>query len=271
MRRALAFTGVAPLGSFFAVHMITTATALGGSARFDRVFARNSPAITWFTIAFVLAPLAFHAVFGTVVALSGTRRIGAPLFAAPLRRAAAIVTFVFLVWHVADVPMRVWIAGLPADSLHDLLAAQLSSTALGFPFRAVFTMFGLAATAFHFSTSMWTFCTTWGVTPTFRSQRISAWSFGVAGSLLFLIGARTVVFFATGSRLLSPDRPAFSRESLDGVLPHPACPSPESASDSAREPAREPARESAPEAAPESTAKPASESEPAHAPEPESK
>jgi succinate dehydrogenase/fumarate reductase cytochrome b subunit (b558 family) len=222
MRRVLAFTGVAPLGAFFVVHTITTATALWSTARFERIFASPAPALTWLTAAFVLGPLIFHALYGAYVTLAG-KRFGAPSFLPRLRRVAAIATLAFLAYHLADVPARVWASSVRTEAMHDLLIAHLSSTTWGFPLRAVVYILGLAATAFHFGTSLWSFCATWGVLPTFRAQRTSAWVFGGLGVVMFAVGASTVVFFATGTRLLGPT-PA---PSLDGVLPHSPCPQPE--------------------------------------------
>jgi succinate dehydrogenase / fumarate reductase cytochrome b subunit len=219
MRRVLAFTGVAPLAAFVVVHAITTSTAVMGSARFDRIFAHPTRAMTALTSIFLLAPLLFHAAFGTYVALAN-KKIGAPDFAPRLRRVAAIATLLFLAYHVADVPMRVWTRAVQPEGLHDLLVAQLSSTVLGFPLRAVVYILGLGATAFHLASSLWTFCSTWGLTVTARAQRASAWGFGALGLLVFLVGGNTVVFFATGSRIVGPH----IEMPLDGVLPHSPCP-----------------------------------------------
>lgn len=231
LRRVLAFTGVAPLGAFLVVHTITTSTALYGSARFGRIFGNPTRAMTWLTLLFVLLPLAFHALYGTYIALAKNVGIGAPFFLPRLRRAATIVTLLFLAFHMSDVSARVWTHRVDTGALHELLVAQLSSTFLGFPLRAVLYVVGIAAAAFHTATSLWTFCTTWGITPTFRAQRVSAWGFGILGALLFVMGANTIVYFATGSRIVFFDPHPHSHEphveSLDGVLPHSPCPQPE--------------------------------------------
>src|SRR5947209_2929869 len=91
-QRALSFTGVAPLGAFVVVHLLTTATALRGPERFDRIFARPSPALTAFTVVLVLAPLAFHAGYGAYLALTRRAPLAAPRMMPRLRHAASIVT-----------------------------------------------------------------------------------------------------------------------------------------------------------------------------------
>src|SRR5262249_32089397 len=94
------------------------------------------------------------------------------------------------------------------------------ATWYGFPLRAVLYLLGIAATAFHFAASLWTFITTWGLVGSARAVRASAWACGALGVLLFFAGANTIVFFATGTRLVG----RAPSPSLDGVSPHPPCP-----------------------------------------------
>jgi succinate dehydrogenase / fumarate reductase cytochrome b subunit len=60
---------------------------------------------------------------------------------------------------------------------------------------------GVAASVFHFTNGLWGFCFSWGVTVSRRAQRTSATVFGLLGVVLFLIGANTAIYFATGSRI----------------------------------------------------------------------
>jgi succinate dehydrogenase / fumarate reductase cytochrome b subunit len=54
---------------------------------------------------------------------------------------------------------------------------------------------------FHLANGLWGFCLTWGLTVTVRAQRAAATVFGLLGLLLFVIGANTAIYFATGSRI----------------------------------------------------------------------
>jgi len=72
-RKLFAACGIAPLGAFLAVHIVTTASALGGESRFDRVFSHRG----WTTAALfvlVVLPLAFHAGTGHSSPCGGRRR-----------------------------------------------------------------------------------------------------------------------------------------------------------------------------------------------------
>jgi succinate dehydrogenase / fumarate reductase cytochrome b subunit len=201
-RRVLSFTGVAPLGAYFLAHLASTATSLGGAARFERIFL-SSRAMQIFLAAAVLGPLAFHAVYGAILSVRKVR-LPAATWMPRLRRVAALTTLAFLAWHLMATRER-------PVSLYDVLTAELSSTTFGVPLRALAYLVGIAATSFHFATALWTFCTTWfvtwfiGASDRARSRRTrAAWAFGALGVLAFLVGANTVVFLATGSRIVGP-------------------------------------------------------------------
>ena len=94
-RAWLTWTGVVPLGLFVVVHMVTVSSALAGRARFEVTFT-SSAVVRALTIALVLVPLAFHALYGTYESVrtatepgSGDARRSAvlPAFAAPPRGA----------------------------------------------------------------------------------------------------------------------------------------------------------------------------------------
>jgi hypothetical protein len=235
-RNWLAWAGAAPLGAFLVVHMVTASSALAGRARFQSTFA-TSPVVKALIVALVLAPLAFHALHGSYVALahragSGRREADAPAVAKGtfprLRHVAALGALAFLTWHLVALPLRGAVSGLRADSLFDVLASDLSSTTLGVPVRALAYLLGLSATAFHLAASLWMLGTDGrgaddrdedrvsGVPTSSASSRPSAsftssrardaewyaWGAGALGAVVFLLGAHTVVFFATGTRLL---------------------------------------------------------------------
>jgi succinate dehydrogenase / fumarate reductase, cytochrome b subunit len=60
---------------------------------------------------------------------------------------------------------------------------------------------GIAASVFHLANGLWGFCFSWGITVSRRAQRSAATVFGLLGLVLFLLGANTAIYFATGSEL----------------------------------------------------------------------
>jgi succinate dehydrogenase / fumarate reductase cytochrome b subunit len=213
--------GIAPLGAFLVVHIATTASALGGQARFARVFANR----WWMTAALILLvviPLAFHAGYGAYLAIKRPGDANLPSWFPRLRRVASLATLAFVVVHVIEVPGGLWTGSFASGALFDVLSAHLSSTWHSVPFVAVGYLLGVAATLTHFGLGLWAFFPAMGFAVTDGVRRALGWTLIGASTLLFLVAADTIVFFATGSRLLGPSPPALVP---DGP-PVPPCPHP---------------------------------------------
>lgn len=219
-RSLLAFTGVAPLGAFVVVHLMTTSLALGGPARFERVFSA-SPWLSLATFVIVVAPLLFHAAYGTWVLVAQPRSVELPSWWGRSRRVASFVLLAFVLGHLVELAVPRWTGALRAGSLLDALTTHLSATVAGIPLVALAYLVGLAATLFHFATSMWTFLTTWGLV--FRRKTVLGWGLGVSAGALFLLGTNTIVYLATGNRIVGPAPAAFTP---DGPPPAPCAPQP---------------------------------------------
>ncbi len=207
--------GVAILAGFLLVHVVTTATGVAGRGRFDATFgasvtvARLALALG---TALVIVPLALQVARDGLGARRASEGRGTgTLRADRARRVAAGLSLAFVVWHLATLPLRSAWLGLEAGSLFDALAGDLSSTTAGVPLRALAYLAGLAATVFYVAASIGQLATR---SPALAhrqgARRGVAWGAGVVGAIVFVLGANTVVFFATGSRLfpVSPAAPA---------------------------------------------------------------
>ena len=97
---------------------------------------------------------------------------------------------------------------------------------------AVGYVVGIAASVFHFANGLFTFSFSWGICVTRRSQRLFATAFGLLGVLVFVMGAQTALYFATGAQFpAAPDpnsSPTFEQCSV--VDPTTRGPSPPAAS-----------------------------------------
>jgi hypothetical protein len=205
-RKLFAASGIAPLGGFVAVHIVTTATGLGGEARFGRTFAHRG----WTTAALlvlVVLPLAFHAGYG-VIAAARPREKALPSWQPKLRRTAALATLAFVIAHVIELPARVWTGGIRTEALFDVVSAHLSSTWHGAPVVAVLYLAGVGATLAHLALELWVFVPVQGVVLAAGGRKALAWGLIVGTSALFVLAGDTIVFFATGMRLFGPTPPA---------------------------------------------------------------
>jgi len=192
---------------FLAVHLWTNASALGGRARFDHAVdeIQKLPVLPLVEVAGVLAPLAFHAVFGVYLALQGrpnAARYGhGRNWAYVFQRITGGVAFLFVLAHLWELRVQKWLFGMSHHAFYDTLVAHLSEVRIGLPLTALFYLVGVAASVFHLANGLATFTMTWGLVTSRKAQGRVAVVAAAFGVLLFLLGASTVLSLATGTQL----------------------------------------------------------------------
>ncbi len=207
LRKLHSLSGVVPVGAFLLFHLWTNATALQGQERYDDAVAGIShmPFVGVVEVLAIFLPLGFHALYGVKIALEGRPNLKAyPLarnWMYVLQRVTGIAAFAFICFHLWEYWFQKQIGRLAPSDFYPTLCANLSSTLGGVPAVALVYLLGIAACVFHFTNGLWGFCFSWGITVSRRAQRLSATVFGLAGVVLFLLGANTAIYFATGSRL----------------------------------------------------------------------
>ena len=100
-----------------------------------------------------------------------------------------------------------------------MLSADLSSTWHGVPLIAIGYLVGVAATLAHFSLGLWAYLPATGFVLASAVRKTLGWGLVAVGTFLFVVAGDTILYFATGSRLIGPKPPAFVP---DGP-PRPAC------------------------------------------------
>ncbi|MFO0613260.1 MAG: succinate dehydrogenase cytochrome b558 subunit [Polyangiaceae bacterium] len=207
MRKLHSLSGVVPLGLFLLVHLFTNARALGGEDSFQHAVAdiNGLPYLLVIEIALILAPLLFHAGYGVVLALESRPNVGRYTgnrnWMYTAQRATGVLAFAFIGWHLWQFWFQKVSGKMASEQFYGALCEKLSTPIGGVPLTALGYVFGIGAVVFHFANGLWGFCTSWGITPTRRSQRISATVFGVLGAVVFFLGANTAIYFATGSKI----------------------------------------------------------------------
>lgn len=206
LRKLHSLTGVLPVGGFMVFHLWTNAKALQGQERFDGAVAdiTHMPYLPVME-AGILLPLLFHAVWGIKLALEGkpnvTRYTYSRNWMYTFQRTSGLIAFAFIAFHLYSYWWQKVAGKMETSQFYPALCADLSSTVGGVPLIGLFYLLGIAACAFHLANGLWGFCFSWGITISRRAQRMSATVFGLAGIAIFLLGANTVIYFATGSRL----------------------------------------------------------------------
>lgn len=196
-----------PLGVFLAEHLWTNASALGGQRKFDDAVSviQRIPFLPLVEWGGIFLPLLFHAVYGIVLSTKAKQNVAHYTYsrnwAYVLQRVTGILVFLFVAFHLWEYRIQKWLFGMGSEAFYPTLGTHLSTVRFGIPGYALLYLVGIAAATYHFSNGLVGFCASWGITVSRKAQKRATWLFGGLGALLFVLGAQTVLYFATGSRL----------------------------------------------------------------------
>ena len=187
------------------VHLWTNSKAMLGPASFGHAVQEiNSlPFLLAIETFGIFLPLAFHAIYGVVLAFQSSANVGA--YGYPrnwmyvLQRVTGIIAFAFIVIHLKDFrvakALGVMQYGGFFDEIGNLLAVR---------WKALVYLLGMTAAVFHFANGLRTFFWSWGITVSERSQRFATWGATLLGASLWFLGANTILFFSTGGSMMFP-------------------------------------------------------------------
>jgi succinate dehydrogenase/fumarate reductase cytochrome b subunit (b558 family) len=216
-------TGVLPIGAFLVLHLWINGRATQGREPYESLVRRlqSTPGLIILEIFGIYAPLLFHAAYGAW--MTGTRQPLRPpppdakSWTRPLQRMTGAATLAFLGYHLWTVRVQMWLGKMrPADLFPALTDTLSATTDAGIPVAAVGYLLGLAACCYHFANGLSGFCLDFGLAPTARARQAVSVACTLAGMALFLLGANTVVYFATGGPW--PTRGSF--DELRALLGH---------------------------------------------------
>ncbi len=196
LRRLHSLTGVAPVGVFLVAHLYTNASALAGRRAFDRAVGeiQSTPALGAVELFGVLLPLAFHALYGVVIALQARPNLRDYPYTRHwmfvLQRVTGFAALGFIVLHLAQFRLPKLTGSLPWTGFYPALERTLDAPGM----FAVYLL-GVTACVVHFANGLWLAGSTWGFTASERATRRSAVACVVFGALLWALGVNTLVHF----------------------------------------------------------------------------
>ncbi|UTM17001.1 succinate dehydrogenase cytochrome B558 [Bacillus paranthracis] len=165
--------GVIPVGVFLTQHLIVNNFATRGAEAFNKAagFMELLPFRYALEIFIIFLPILYHAIYGLYIAFTAKNNaVSYDYFRNWMfvfQRISGIVTLIFISWHVWETRIQ---AALGKEVNYDMMADILNNPAM-----FAFYLVGVVSTIFHFANGLWTFCISWGITVSPRSQRISTY------------------------------------------------------------------------------------------------
>lgn len=197
-RRLHSLLGVVPIGIFLVQHLIVNHFAVYGEESFNKAanFMANLPFVLFLEIFVIYLPLLFHAVLGVYIVFVAKNNVTRYGFFRNwmffLQRITGIITLIFIVWHVWETRVQVGLGNAELD--YSLMEGILSN-----PIMFWFYVIGVVAAVFHLANGIWSFCVSWGITQSPRSQKVVTYATVIIFLLVSYIGVSTLIQFAYGA------------------------------------------------------------------------
>ena len=196
-RRIHSLTGIVPVGLFLVYHLYLQLYLHSGAEVYNKVINGfyDSPLAIWALVIVVYIPLFFHAFFGIRLIFESSVQPSYTYFSHLLywlQRISGIGVLLFILAHVWNAQLGPWIAGTWGTHFEHL-SSGFSDPDSGMITKAVYLL-GILGAVFHFSNGLNTFCMTWGIALTPKSQiRVRIFSiflfFILAASALYALSA----------------------------------------------------------------------------------
>lgn len=131
----------------------------------------------------IFLPLLFHSIYGVYIAFTAKSNLSNfgyfRNWMFMLQRITGILTLIFVAWHVWET--RIAIGFGWAELNYSLMEGILTE-----PFFFWFYIVGVISTTFHFANGLWSFCVSWGITVSPRSQLVMTYASIVVLSLYLM-------------------------------------------------------------------------------------
>lgn len=196
-KRLHSLLGVVPIGIFVIQHLIVNHFAVYGEESFNKAagFMENLPFVLVLETFIIYLPILFHAVLGIYIVLAtrnNAKRYGFfRNWMFLLQRVSGIITLIFIAWHIWQT--KIQIAFFDVDLNYQLMEEILTQ-----PFFFWFYAISIISVVFHLANGLWSFCVSWGIAQSPRSQQIVTY---VTIGIFFVvsyIGIRSIIQFGFG-------------------------------------------------------------------------
>jgi len=193
-RRLHSLLGVIPVGLFLIMHLVVNYNATKGPEAFNKAagFMENLPFLLFLEFAFIYIPIVFHAIYGVYIAFTAKPNVGRfgkfRNWMFVLQRFTGIYLIIFIAWHVWETRLAKAFYGTEIN--FDMMANIVNN-----PLMLIFYILGIVSATFHLSNGLWSFCVSWGITVSPRSQQINTYVTMVIFLALSYVGIRAILAF----------------------------------------------------------------------------
>jgi succinate dehydrogenase / fumarate reductase, cytochrome b subunit len=193
-RRLHSLLGVLPIGIFLIVHLLINYQATKGAEAYNQAagLMENIPFLLAVEFIVIYIPILFHAIYGVYIAFtakSNTNRFGTfRNWMFLLQRVTGILLIIFIAWHVWETRIA---KALGAEVNFDMMANIVDN-----PWMLAFYIVGIVAATFHLSNGLWSFCVSWGLTVSPRSQQIITYVTIAIFIVVSYVGVSAILAFA---------------------------------------------------------------------------
>lgn len=196
-RRLHAISGIVPVGAFLLFHLAVNSSAMRGAEAYDRTVRRlqQLPFLVALEFALVLAPMAYHGLYGLY--LAATRPYGDP-GSSPARRRLAIFQRATGIPLFAYVLFHLWTTRLVQVAQHDHESVDLfhwMQALYATPWIRAAYVLGLLCATGHFAVGLRLSAEDWGLART-PAARAAAGALAAAVFVsLAILGLRSLAAF----------------------------------------------------------------------------
>lgn len=211
LRKLHSLSGIVPVGVFLIEHLLTNSMAFQGPAKFneDVHWIHNLPYLFFLELFGIFLPLAFHAGYGIVIAMTAEPNVSHYPYLGNVRytlqRLTGYIAFVFIIVHLFKFRFAHIIGWGPefiheGNNYHEITRRGLMDwQPFGYhvPWGVTMSIYviGLMASIFHFCNGIWSFCISWGIAVGVTAQRRIGYAATALGLLLMTWGGMSLYAF----------------------------------------------------------------------------
>lgn len=193
-RRLHSLLGVIPVGLFLIMHLMLNYNATKGPEAFNKAagFMESLPFLLFLEFAFIYIPILFHAIYGVYIAFTAKANVGRfgkfRNWMFVLQRFTGVFLIIFIAWHVWETRLAKAFFGTEVN--FDMMANIVDN-----PLMLTFYIIGIVSATFHLANGLWSFCVSWGITVSPRSQQINTYVTMAIFLALSYVGIRAILAF----------------------------------------------------------------------------